>query len=346
MVRKHFMKHWIRALLAVFALPPYCPMCQANAVQQNAPSVPVTGSIPPDYLPMGLGNRWIYARAETRFKRTDTVRVEIIGTPIIKWKTYYIFSQMPFVPGLESANNIPVRYDSESRSLLRLTKEGEVPLLPVGVENDAKFESSVDEKGQPVANRLSYLTCADCPDSGMEIVFDRGIGVTAVQVNHPWGVESFKLRSAEVNHQKFGEPIPVEKPKDGSSKPLGPIVSRADPNLTLTVEKKDVGVRLLFKVKNPTESFLSFNFNSSQTYDFVVREKDSGSEIWRWSKGNFFSHVVRNLALLPEQEWQFEAFWDFKDSERNDVRTGAYLASAILTTREPRETEPIPFSIP
>ena len=94
------------------------------------------------------------------------------------------------------------------------------------------------------------------------------------------------------------------------------------------------------KVKNPTESFLSFNFNSSQKYDFVVREKESGFEIWRWSKGNFFTQVVHNQALLPEEEWEFKFFWDFKDNERNDIQKGEYFVSGILTTRDPRESEP------
>ena len=45
----------------------------------------------------------------------------------------------------------------------------------------------------------------------MEMVFDRGMGVTAIQVTHPWGTESYELKSAEVNQRKFGEPIPGEQ---------------------------------------------------------------------------------------------------------------------------------------
>jgi hypothetical protein len=302
--------------------------------------------LPPDYLPLNLGNRWIYTRTDTRFKKVDTVRVEIISTPIVRWKTYYIFSQLPFVPRLENANNIPVRYDPDTRRLLRLTEKGEVALFPVGQDNDAAFGASVDENGQPVSNRLSYLTCAGCPDSGMEIVFDRGVGITAAQFFHSWGTESYELKSAEVNSLKFGEPIPVEKSKEPAARPGGPLISRAEPNLSLTVEKKNAGARFLLKVTNPTENFLSFNFTSSQKYDFVVREKESGFEIWRWSKGNFFSQVLINEALLPEQELTFDVLWDFKDNERNDVRSGEYLVSAILKTREPRETEPVLLTLP
>jgi hypothetical protein len=322
----------------------------AIAGRYQADSAPSSSAgsdfLAPDYLPLNLGNRWIYTHTESRFKKTDAVRVEIISTPIIKWKTYYIFSQLPFVPGLESANNVPVRYDVETRRFLRLTERGEVPLLPVGPDSDARFDPSVDENGKPVQNRQSYLTCPDCSDSGMEIVFDRGTGVTAVQVTHSWGTENYDLKSAEVNQKKFGEPILADKPKDPVSRPAGPVISRADPNLSLTLEKKDTGALFIFKVKNPTESFLSLNFTSSQDFDFVVREKESGFEIWRWSKGNFFSPVVRNVALLPEQEKKHEVFWDFKDNEGNDIQKGEYLVSAILTTRDPRESAPVSLTLP
>ncbi len=300
-----------------------------------------------DYLPLNLGNRWIYQRSESRFKRSDTVRIEIISTPIIHGKTYYIFSQLPFGPALESANNVPIRYEDTLKRFVRLTQEGEAPLFPVGNDSDAQIETSVDEEGRLVQNRLSYLTCADCPDSGLEIVFDRGVGVTAVQTIHTWGTENYELKSAEVNQLKFGDPIPVAKPKGRSASPAaGPVVSRADPTLSLLVDKKDTGARFLLRVKNPTDSFLSFNFTTSQTYDFVVREKDGGFEIWRWSKGNFFSQVLRNQALLPDQELTYEVFWDFKDNERNDIRQGEYQVSGVLTTRDPRESEPVAIIVP
>jgi hypothetical protein len=341
----------LRLAVLIFAAAFQAPMSGLTQSSQTSATPPAAASdtaafLAPDYLPLNLGNRWIYTKSESRFKKTDTVRIEIISAPIIRWRTWYIFSQLPFAPGLESANNVPIRYDPDTKRFVRLAQEGEVPLFPVGEDSDASFDASVDENGRAVPNRTSYLTCADCTDSGMEMVFDRGVGVTAILVTHPWGTESYELKSAEVNQHKFGDPIPVNKPKEPGAKPAGPVISRADPTLSLTVEKKDNGAHFRLKVKNPTESFLSFNFNSSQKYDFVVREKESGFEIWRWSKGNFFTQVVHNQALLPEQEWEFEFFWDFKDNERNDIQKGEYFVSGILTTRDPRESEPVTLSAP
>ncbi len=299
----------------------------------------------PDYLPLTLGNRWIYTRTESRLKKKDTVRIEIISTPILKWKTYYVFNQLPFVPGLESANNIMIRYDTATRRFVKLAPDGEKPLFPIGEEPDARFEPSVDDQNRSMANRVSYLGCLHCENAGTEMVFDRGIGIVAIESTFPWGTESFELRSAIVNQRRFGELIVDPKTKTKKSV-SGPVISRADPNLILDVEKGADGAKLIMRVKNPTESFLSFNFSTSQTYDFAVKEKDSGFEVWRWSKGNFFSHVLRNLALLPEEEWKFEETWNFKDNENNDIRHGSYEVVAILTTREPRESAPVEIAVP
>lgn len=337
---------WLALLILFFREP-----CRATPEEKksNTPVVKSAASaeltLSSDYFPLNLGNRWIYSRSDSRFKKTDTVKVEVISTPIIKWRTYYVVSQLPFVPGLENASNILIRFDDETRRFRRLTPEGESLLFPVGESADAKFDFSVDENQSQIPNRMSYLTCPDCADAGTEIVFDRGIGPVSVGLTFSWGTESYDLRSAEVNGKHFGERIEPEKanPKESKS---GPVVSRADPNLTLEIDKKDNQARLSLKVKNPTDSFLSFKFTTSQDYDFVVKDKESGLEIWRWSKGSYFSKVLRNVALLPEKEWKFEAFWDFKDSERNDIKEGTYQAIGILTTNEPRESEPADITFP
>ena len=303
--------------------------------------------LPPDYFPLNYGNHWIYLRTDSRFKKSEQIGVEIISTPIIKWKTYYVFNQLPFIPGLEDASNVLVRYDAETKRLLRLEEGKELPLLPVGSGTDAKFDASVDESGVRVANRMSYITCADCEDKGLEMVFDRGIGITAILSSHAWGTESYEMKAADVNQQHFGELIRDEKKKSSKeAKPRGPVISRADPVIQLEVEKSASKARLMMLVKNPTENFLSLNFTTSQTYDFIIRDKETGKEVWRWSKGNFYSRVSRNLAILPAEEWRFEAFWYFKNNDRDDLNPGIYEVSAVLTTREPQESEPVTLTIP
>ena len=334
-----------------------CVLAQwGNGLASEAGSISTTREIEvqqdfflsPDYLPLQLGNRWIYEREDSRFQRTTRVKIEIISRPILKWTTYYVFNQLSFVPGLEGERNVVVRYDQATRRFLRLIAQDqereEVPLFPVGESADAVFDQSPGDDGLPVANRLSYLTCPDCENSGLEMIFDRGLGIAEVGAFAEWGSESYRLKSALVNGQNFGEPMETEPERKRSRSEV--VVSRADPMLSLDIQKKRKEMDLLFVVRNPTDYFLSFNFDSSQTYDFVVREKQTGFEVWRWSKDNFFTPVIRSHALLPRKEWKFKVVWNLKDNERNDIRFGAYEAVAILTSEIPRESSIVEFVLP
>ena len=97
------------ALMMMFAAFQASLPALSESSQTGAPPPAVSETarfLAADYLPLNLGNRWIYQKGESRFKKTDTIRIEIISAPIIRWKTWYIFSQLPFAPGLESANNL------------------------------------------------------------------------------------------------------------------------------------------------------------------------------------------------------------------------------------------------
>ena len=325
----------------------------ARATQVSLPDETGVGQdlfLSPDYLPLQLGNRWIYDREDSRFQRTTQVKVEIIARPILKWTTYYVFNQLPFVPGLEGEQNVVVRYDQDTRRFLRLIAQDqdqeEIPLFPVGESADAILDQSPGEDGLPVANRLSYLTCPDCEASGLEMIFDRGLGILEVGVFSDWGSESYRLKSALVNGRHFGDPMQPEIEAEPERPRSEVVISRADPVLNLEFQKKAQAVDLLLVVKNPTDYFLSFNFDSSQTYDFVVREKQTGFEVWRWSKGYFFTPVIRSHALLPQKEWKFKEVWNLKDNERNDIRLGSYEAVAILTSQIPRESSAVEIVLP
>lgn len=299
----------------------------------------------PDYLPLQVGNKWTYLHKDSRYRSSDRVKVEIVSTTIIQWKSYYVFNSLPFVPGLDQLGTLFVRYDEATRRYVRLTREGEVPLFPVGRQSDSKIDHSVDEQEKLVAGRLSYLTCVSCASSGVEIVFDKGVGISAVGGTYSWGTDSYTLKSATVSGKTMGEP-PEEEIIQKKKNRAGPVVSRADPELFLEINQREHGATLILSVKNPAESMLSLNFETSQNYDFFVRDRETGKEIWRWSKGNYFSKVNRNQALLPGQQWQYEEFWDYKDNQHYLLRPGMYEVVGALVTREPRETQPVEIIIP
>ena len=201
----------------------------------------------PDFLPLQLGNRWIYEREDSRFQRTTQVKVEIIARPILEWTTYYVFNQLPFVPGLEGEQNVVVRYDQDTRRFLRLIAQDqdreEIPLFPVGESADAIIDQSPGHDGLPVANRLSYLTCPDCEASGLEMIFDRGLGIVEVGVFSDWGSESYRLKSALVNGRNFGDPMQPEAEAEPERPRSEVVISRADPVLSLELQEKIRGSR-------------------------------------------------------------------------------------------------------
>ena len=300
------------------------------------------------YLPLHLGNRWVYERFNSQLQQVEKVKIEVISTPIMKWKTYYTFNQLPFVPRLETKRNILVRYNRLSKRYVHLIRRDEVfeevPLFPVGESTDATFDYSLDDQKLPVLNRFSYLTCLHCEDAGIELVFDNGLGIIEAGIFSNLGVDSYRLKSASINGEYYGDLKSLEdKSEQGRSKLL---IGKGDPKLSFSIQKKEKSMTLIFRVRNPTNHLLSFKFNSSQTYDFVVREKESGMEVWRWSNGYFFSTVLRSHALLPKKEWEYKTNWNMKDNERNTLRTGFYEAIAILTTKAPLLSLPVEIVLP
>ena len=134
-------------LWCVLAPPGIGPPVRANPVPlPDETAVRQDYFLSPDYLPLQLGNRWIYEREDSRFQRTTQVKVEIIARPILQWTTYYVFNQLPFVPGLEGEQNVVVRYEQDTRQYLRLIAQDqdqeEIPLFPVGESADAILDQS------------------------------------------------------------------------------------------------------------------------------------------------------------------------------------------------------------
>ena len=84
----------------------------------------------PDYLPLQVGNKWTYLHKDSRYRSSDRIKVEIVSTTIIQWKSYYVFSALPFVPGLDQLGTLFVRYDEAARRYVRLTREGKVRCFP------------------------------------------------------------------------------------------------------------------------------------------------------------------------------------------------------------------------
>jgi len=57
-------------------------------------------------------------------------------------------------------------------------------------------------------------------------------------------------------------------------------------------------IKMTLKIFNYTEGEITFHFNTSQRYDFIIEEEE-GSEIWRWSQERMFAMVLGEETLGP-----------------------------------------------
>ena len=83
--------------------------------------------------------------------------------------------------------------------------------------------------------------------------------------------------------------------------------------------------RLTFTVANNGQEPLSLDFSSGQQFDLSVVDA-TGQEVWRWSRGKFFTQAFTKLQLKPDEKKSFEGDWQAEGP------TGRYQAKAWLTT--------------
>jgi hypothetical protein len=94
-------------------------------------------------------------------------------------------------------------------------------------------------------------------------------------------------------------------------------------------------------VLNTSEKLLPFRFNSGQTYDFIVQDAATSTEVWRWSHDNFFTQVQRTDSIRGGGRWQFEATWNKKDNNDKPVAPGRYRVLGIVTSLPQVESSPV-----
>ncbi|MEN6372563.1 MAG: BsuPI-related putative proteinase inhibitor [Armatimonadota bacterium] len=95
-------------------------------------------------------------------------------------------------------------------------------------------------------------------------------------------------------------------------------------------------IKMTFVVENPTQRNIVLKFSSSQIYD-IWAEKDS-KEVWRWSRGKFFTQALTSITLKPGERRTFQETWNQTSNDGQQVSPGAYSVFAQLMTMQPRPT--------
>ena len=110
------------------------------------------------------------------------------------------------------------------------------------------------------------------------------------------------------------EPLPVDTVTTG----------RLDASLDAVEEGGELVLR--FRVGNPTDQPITFDFPSGQRYDFAAYDA-AGEGLWRWSANRVFAMSFASLTLAPGEALTYEERW------RPGAAAGPLTLEASLASR-------------
>jgi hypothetical protein len=294
--------------------------------------------MPADFFPLDVGTRWTYDLIGETGQKVGQMSFAVQEYTIVAGTSFYSLTEFPFTEEQGEPVQL-IRYDRTERQFMRKRGSDEGPLFLESGTTTEVLES--DPSGTP----QKFVLRTD----SMTLTFQRGVGIVEARLKSPAGPLTAKMVSVQgrniANTRPSTTPGPVSVPRSTEvaiSPPPVPVPSRREsPTATVTSTNPRVDVvarpvpgghEIVMVATNVDERLLPFRFGSSQTYDFIVTSVATGKEVWRWSRGQFFTQVVRSDSIRPRDKWQFEAVWNHLDSEGNKVPPGQYRLNAIITS--------------
>jgi hypothetical protein len=291
-----------------------------------------------DFLPLAVGNRWVYDVSTEAGQTLGQLDFSVNDRTIVSGRSLYVLSGFPF--GGESASTIrQIAYDRETRQFVRVSGGQEFPLFP----GDALSTEILQSDTSGIPQKFALHTGATT------LVFQRGVGIVEARMQSPDGVRIAKISSSSIG----GIPPPPSAargaapvaPAPVSAVPTVAAVTAENPVLIVSTQADPQGLKLELMVVNKSNKLLPFKFNSSRTYDFVIKDPATGREIWSWSNGMMFAQVIRSDSIRADSKWTFSEVWNRRDNDRNPVPPGRYQLIGILSSQPPIQSEPVMIEI-
>ncbi len=91
-------------------------------------------------------------------------------------------------------------------------------------------------------------------------------------------------------------------------------------------------VQMQLTVQNRAFQLVTFEFATSQRYDFRVLRPD-GRVVWQWSHDKVFAQVLGTLVLQPRETRIYTERWDQVDNEGRPVPPGRYVVEGVFVAR-------------
>jgi len=159
-----------------------------------------------------------------------------------------------------------------------------------------------------------------------------------------------KISASSIGQGALPPPPPARgaapaPPPAASNVPNVAAVTADNPVLIVSAQADPQGLKLELMVVNKSNKLLPFKFNSSRTYDFVIKDPATGREVWSWSNAMMFAQVIRSDSIRADSKWTFSEVWNRRDNNRNPVPPGRYQLIGVLWSQPSIQSEPVMIDI-
>lgn len=132
------------------------------------------------------------------------------------------------------------------------------------------------------------------------------------------------------NQQPNIEPKPPDYVDVGGK---GIVEGTVQPNLSLLeVMGADGSFIFHYQLKNQTEKIVDFTFSNGMQYDYIIREEESGEQVFQYSHDRAFTEAIVEKELLQGDNLTYRL-----EVPTQDLEKGNYILEVWLTS-ESKET--------
>jgi hypothetical protein len=284
-----------------------------------------------DYLPLQVGNSWVYKATQGRLNRVQTVAVEALES--VEGRSYYrvqFFERTVRVRQTEDGSL--VSYDPETKQ--------ERLWLPFasaeGQRTNSEFDqctksATVRSKSASVKTSVGDFTNAlqltyepTCADAGISTqYFLPYVGLLQQESTTIAGPQKYELLYSRTGFTNIEtQQVGFTMALDGHTYRVG--------------QDAEMLVRLTLRSSHPDP--LSLVFTSSQNYDLKIYN-ERGEIVYTWSADKLFLQAIRNERFGPgEKTFGFGV-------PISQLPAGRYAAEGYLTTQPPMFSAVVHFEV-
>lgn len=163
-------------------------------------------------------------------------------------------------------------------------------------------------------------TIKDLPKGGYTMT----IWLTANK-EHPKVSQQFTVTSQSEQKSTSNRPVTPIKGKQSNTKTQEGIVA-GEMKPSLSIQQLNGGIDFTFSIKNQTEHIVTYSFNTSQTYEYLIKNAN-GEIVKQYSKGRMFAMHTSSVQVKQGESLTYH-------DQVEDLPKGSYTMTIWLTANE------------